>query len=330
MLCAKMIFVEYQHLVKKLKVFNDIKQYAQNNQLASAYLFLSPDRLTNKELLFALAKLLLCKNTDACGTCEHCVKMNVGTHPDVLIYPKEKNFVVEDANGIYETVQVKPMLADKKIYIINDIDLATEQAENKLLKIIEEPPQNVIFLFSAVTREKVLATILSRVYKHTVDKFASYDLQDLLKNIDEQTKNITLAFGDGYLGKTLDIFKNAQFLDCYNNMKSLLFNLKKSDQIPFFAGSFNKDKQIFEINLTILNDFYRDLLMLKLNQEQMIKNKNIRNDLTMQVNEYSVKALYEIIKKLSKAKQMLDRNVNITVLADNLLFEILEVKYLWK
>lgn len=322
--------MEYQKLVTKLKVFNDIKQYAQNNQLASAYLFLSPDRLTNAQLLLSLSKLLLCKDISACNVCDHCVKINAGTHPDVLIYPKGKNFVVEDANSIYDTVQIKPMLADKKVYIINDIDLATEQAQNKLLKIIEEPPQNVIFLFSAKSQDKVLATILSRVYKHSIDKFDKVDLQSLLEGIDQETQKIALCFGDGYLGKTLDIVNNQEFINVYKNMENLLINMKKSEQIPYFSGYFYKDKQSFEISLIILNDFLRDILMLKLGETQLIKNTNLLNVFEDVKDEYSIKALYEILKRLSKAKRKIDSNVNLTVLADNLLFDILEVKYLCK
>lgn len=322
--------MNYQKLIKKLKVFNDIKQYAKNGKLAQAYLFLSPDRLTNQQLVLCLAKLLICKNGDACDFCEHCVKVNAGTHPDILIYPKDKNFVVEDANNIYDNVQIKPMLADKKIFIINDIDISTEQAQNKLLKIIEEPPQNVIFLFTATTKEKVLATILSRTYKFDVDKFRKEDLESLLIGVDNQTSQIALCFGDGYLGKTLDIAQNQTFLKNYENMENLIKNLKKSEQIPYFSGYFSKDKQMFEENLILLNDFFRDLLMLKIGENNLVKNTNIAELYESVQNEYSQSALYEIIKRLSKIKQRLDRNVNLTILADNLLFEILEVKYLCK
>ena len=270
------------------------------------------------------------KSQSVCDICEHCLKINVGTHPDVLIYPKDKSFVVEDANSIYDTVQVKPMLADKKIYIINDIDLSTEQAQNKLLKVIEEPPQNVIFLFSAVKEEKVLSTILSRVYKHYIDKFKKEDLQPLITDVDMETKNIAMCFGEGYLGQTLDIVNNSNFIDNYKNMLNLLKNMKKSEQIPYFSGYLSKDKITFENNLIFLNDFFRDMLMLKLGQTELIKNDYLINYFEVEHEGFSLKALYEIIKKLSMAKQKLDRNVNLTVLADNLLFEILEVKYLCK
>ncbi|MBQ7885086.1 MAG: hypothetical protein IJ318_03225 [Clostridia bacterium] len=322
--------MEYKTLITKLKVYNDIKQYALTGKLAQAYLFLSPDKFTNAELLLALSKLLLCKNGSACGVCEHCAKINAGTHPDVLVFPKDKNFVVDDASKIYDTVQVKPMLSNKKIYIINGIDNATEQAQNKLLKIIEEPPQNVIFLISANTEEKVLSTILSRVFKHHVEKFDEDVLKMTLNGVEKQTANIAISFGDGYLGKTLELASNANFIEYYKNMKNLICNLKKSEQIPYFSGYFSKDKTCFEESLKILNDFFRDVLMIKIDQQQEVKNKDLQFEFLNLSAEYSIQALTKIIENLTQIKKKLDSNVNLTVLADNLLFDILEVKFLCK
>lgn len=322
--------MNYQNIISKLNVFNEFKQYVNDNKLSQAYLFSCPDRFTNKNLLLLLAKVLLCKNQNACNVCEHCAKVNAGTHPDLLIYPKDKNFVVEDSNNIYETVQVKPMLANKKVYVINDIDNSTEQAQNKLLKIIEEPPQNVIFLFSASNEEKVLSTILSRVFKLRVDKMQAEDLKNILGIVDSQIANVAISFGDGYLGKTLDLINNQKFVENYKNMENLIIKLKRSEQIPYFSGFFAKDKATFQEDLLILNDFFRDILMLKVGENHLVKNNNLIAQFEELLPEFSTLALTIILNKLSLTKKRLDSNVGLTVLADNLLFDILEVKYLCK
>ena len=300
-----------------------------SNRLSQAYLFVCPDRLTNTNLISLVAKLLVCENKNACDDCANCKKVNAGTHPDILIYPKTKNFSVEDAGNIYETVFVKPMLAERKVFVINNFDLATEQAQNKMLKIIEEPPQNVVFLIGASVEGKVLKTIHSRVQKIHVNKISEGVLSSII-NAEEKIKQIALYNGDGYFGKTLEIINNNEFLKNYENMQKILINLKNSSQIPAFSGYFSENKLIFENDLYILSDFFRDLLMLKVNKQNLIKNKNLINVFETVQDEYSELALVQIIKNLNYVKQKLESNVNLTVLADGMLLEILEVKFLCK
>jgi len=272
----------------------------------------------------------LCENNNICGVCAHCAKIKAGSHPDVLVYPKTQTFMVEDASNIYDKVQVKPMLANLKIFVINDLDLSTEQAQNKMLKIIEEPPKNVIFLMTACSEEKVLSTILSRVQKMRIQKFNKQTLKNMLTTENVENLDIALNFGDGYIGKTLDILNNNNFVDCYKNMVNLIKNMKKSEQIPFFSVFLNKDKVFFENALLILNDFFRDILILHYDKNNLIKHTNLIELYSQLVLEYSAIATNKILKKLNLYKRRLDRNVNLITLADNLLLDILEVKFLCK
>lgn len=322
--------MDFEKPIRHLKVFSDFKENIMCDKLSQAYLFLCPDKLTNNILLKELAKLLQCENGNACDVCDNCVKIIAGTHPDVLIYPKSKNFMVEDATDVYNNVQVKPMLARYKVFIINDIDLSTEQAQNKMLKVLEEPPKNVIFLMSASTQEKVLATILSRVQKMTVDKMNKEELKKIFNEYDNNLLQIALSFGDGYIGKTLDILNNSNFIENYKNMENLIKNMKNSSQIPYFSPYFYKDKTTFENNLLILNGLFRDMLMINLNKSNLVDNQSIENEMFDCLQEYSANALTQILKRINKIKQMLDSNVNLTLLADNFLFDILEIKFLCK
>lgn len=322
--------MNFEKQIKNLKVYQEFKNAQSADKLSQAYLFLCPDRLTNKILLTELAKLMQCKNKCACGTCDSCVKITAGTHPDVLVYPTSSNFVVDDANSIYDNVQIKPMLSQNKIFIINDIDISTEQAQNKMLKILEEPPANVTFLISACSQEKVLNTILSRVQKMVVDRMQNEQLALLFEGADEFVLQVALSFGDGYIGKVLDIINNKTFLQNFKNMQNLIENLQNSSQIPYFSPYFYKDKQIFESNLLILDSLMRDLLMLCLNEEKLVKNAFLLNSLQKIKEQYSVGALTEILKDIITIKQKLDSNVNLTILADNFLFDILEIKFLCK
>lgn len=321
--------MKYGKIIRTLKIFEKFKEDLARDRLSQAYLFVCEDRLTAGSLILELGGLMVCQNQNLCGLCSDCAKANAGSHPDILVYPKGKSFAVLDAGEIYDNVQVKPMLAGKKIFIINDMDLATEQAQNKMLKIIEEPPKNVYFLISAKNENKVLKTILSRVQKNYVDKIDVSLLKNII-NAEENIKQIALYQGDGYLGKTLEICENSEYLKNYENCKKIIKNLKISSQIPNFSGFLCQSKNTFENSLYILNDFFRDLLMLKLNKKQAIKNANLIAEFEDVENEYSVMALVEILKRLTMAKRKLESNVSLVSLADMLLLEILEVKFLCK
>lgn len=321
--------MDYSKQIKSLKAYQDIKDSFMHGSISQAYLFLCPDKLTLSEFLNEVAKLLICENKNGCGVCASCKKIIANTHPDVLIYPKDKNFVTEDAGDIYDKVQLKPMLAGMKVFLINMIDNSTEQAQNKILKIIEEPPENVVFIMSATNPNKVLPTILSRVQKRELDKMSRQEIVNILGE-ENEINEIAIACGDGYLGKTFSIVNDDEFITNYKNMFNLLKNMKKSDQIPEFSMYFSKNKQVFENSITILSEFLRDVLMINLGCEGLVKNTNLTSELELIGKEFSLSALVNIIRNLNYVRQKMDSNVSLVTLADNMLLELLEVKFLCK
>ena len=116
-----------------------------NGNVSCGYLFYSPDNVTNSFVLKCLARGLLCEN-NGCGVCPDCLKAQQEVHPDILEFPKEKSLAVNDVKEIIEQANVKPMICSQKVIIINDISVSSEEAQNKLLKTLEEPPKNVYFL----------------------------------------------------------------------------------------------------------------------------------------------------------------------------------------
>jgi len=322
--------VKYEKQIKTLNVYDIIKENIQNNKLSQAYLFLCEDSITNNLLALSVSKLILCKNQNACGVCKSCSLFESESNPDLLVYPKDKNFIVDDAVEIYNKVQIKPLYSNYKIFLINNIDVSTVQAQNKMLKIIEEPPHNVIFILTATSEDKVLQTIKSRCQILRVNKFNNEVISEILSLEKGDNLDIALALGEGYIGKSIDILNNQKFNENYKNIFNFIKNFKKSDQIPSFYEYFSKDRAGFELNLLLLNDFYRDALMCGLGSEKFVKNKNILNDIKQIAVDYSLSALNQILKLINNYKKMLDSNVLPSLLLDNFLMDILEVKFVCK
>ena len=301
----------------------------QNKMTYESYLFYSPDSLTNKEYIKTISLIYMCNN-NICLSCPDCLKILQNVHPDVVIFPQGKTLSVLDAKNIIEESTKKPMLCDKKIIVINDIDNSSVEAQNKLLKIIEEPPKNVVFLATATNMEKVLSTIKSRMQKRHIEPFCKNQIEKLIKNIDKPNKNLAIIQGKGYIGKTLSVLEDDKYFEFYNIAKQFVFEIKASTQVLSFTSGKQFTRETLSIVLENMSAFYRDIYMSKLGSKNLISNTS-EIDLYQKVeSEFSVKALLEIQKLLNGAQKKVLSNGNVNLIIETLLVKILEVKYLCK
>ena len=310
-------------------LLNEILKEKKSNKLVSGYLFYCPDSETNWQFVHSLARGLMCKNDD-CKVCPDCIKVKENTHPDVLEYPIQKRLLVTDSEDISEQVIKKPMLCDKKIIIINDIDNSSEEAQNKLLKTLEEPPYNVIFLVTTTNLEKVLPTVKSRLVKKQVQSLGN----DIIKNIfirDRHSDHFDLAIkkGKGFIGKTRSILQNKNFLAQYELCENIVCNLKNTSNIIKYMPQ-KLDKDCFSFILENLSVMYNDILLIKLNQQNLVENDNLLSKFEIVKDEYSIVALQKILQNINDANKKQFSNVALPIILQTMLIKNLEVKYLCK
>ena len=126
-------------------ISRDIKE----DMISHAYMLISSDEEYVTLLAKQLAKHIMCEKNISCDTCSQCIKVEKNEHVDVVILPSgKKNLVVEDIENIVSESYVMPLEGERKIYILNNFDLTTVQAQNKLLKTLEEPPKSVVFILT--------------------------------------------------------------------------------------------------------------------------------------------------------------------------------------
>ena len=299
-------------LIETSKSYKNFCRLIDFNKLSHAYLISSPDEDYNREFCKLIAMRLNCK--EVCKHCENCVKILNDTHPDVLSFPKNKNFVVEDAKLIIEELNVIPMLSSLKIFIINNFNKATTQAQNKLLKSIEEPPKNVIFLINATTLESVLSTIQSRTQKIELLPFDENVLKKYLNSSGENINENALLEGEGWPGKTIKYNENQNFLKNCNFINDMLENMKSSKEIINYSAIFSQ-KDEFEERLNLLENAF---------------DKILNNIISGVDSTYTKEGIAMIFEKINNAKKQFQSNCNLNLIADTLLLGILEVKYICK
>lgn len=152
------------------KVRDFLRQSLQSGRISHAYLFCGPTGSNKTSTAFALAQVLLCPNNSnadkggLCGKCENCTRIRRKSHPDVkFLEPAGANgYLVEQIREIVNDCSFSPIQSDKKIYILDRVDLLNHASANAFLKTLEEPPDNVVFILLGRTRDSVLETIASR------------------------------------------------------------------------------------------------------------------------------------------------------------------------
>lgn len=312
----------------KLIVNNDISE----NMLNHAYLICGQDEVLLKHLAKQFAKNVLCENL-GCENCLTCNKIEKEIHSDVLVFPKDvkKGLVVEDIAEIVEKAYVQPMEASKKIFIINNFDISTTQAQNKLLKTLEEPPVSSMFILSSTNPSNILNTIKSRSKTINVPLLPDADVETFIlhnSNLKLREAKPYVTSAQGNLTKALKIVNDADFI----KIKELCFNtilkLNTSGEILRYSSKIIEYKDRVNEILDELGLILLDVLYVKSNLPDKVLNKDKLEE--YEASNFSVKALKLVYSKLLDAQNKLKSNCNINAVVDGFLITMLEVKHKWK
>ena len=211
-----------------------IKNIEFNNILHS-YLFVGTEGIGKKMIATEFAKRILCLNKKDNCNCKSCIRFDGGNHPDFYVIDEEDNIKVETIRILTEKVYEKPIVSEKKVYIINDCEKMTPEAQNCLLKTLEEPPEFVVIILITSKENLLLNTIKSRCM--TV-KFKNIDEKDLLDYCTNELnmKNVSpnmLKMFDGSIGRAL---KLKDYGEKYSEIENYIMNIENSSIIDIMQN----------------------------------------------------------------------------------------------
>ncbi len=220
----------------------EVKEYLDKNikqkNILHSYLFLGTSGIGKLLIAKEFAKAILCieENSDTC-TCKSCTCFNGKNHPDFyLINENGDNIKIDTIRELTEKVIEKPIISRKKVYIINDCDKMTKEAQNCLLKTLEEPPEFAVIILISSNENIILNTIKSRCMSI---KFKNIDDEELLNfainhlGYDNISKNLLKTF-DGSIGKAIKLKDNKEK---YSEIENLISNLKQKDLIDILLDA---------------------------------------------------------------------------------------------
>jgi len=290
-------------------------------------MLISPDDDALDELFLLVAARIFCKNGSACMDCPECRKILHDSNPDVIHVNSERAKIkVDDVSKMLGTVYVRP-IGERKLYYIHRADLMNAQAQNKLLKTLEEPPENVTVFLGTANEKAMLETIRSRSRKIYLDPFNEETVEKAMISLgfSEDESLVAAACSEGMLGKALAVCSSDKYVSLFNMALDTVRRLKRSSDILEIGSGISALESPVEF-LDMLSLVMRDMLVAE-SSADMVHAKHVLGEIEGLAADYSSEALSKILLLINDARRKLSLNLNISATVDNLLFAILEVKH---
>jgi len=325
---------EFNDIIGQELIKEHFKNAIASNQIGHAYI-ISGERGSGKEFVAkAFARAIQCDGEiRPCDECHSCKQALSGNNPDIIriIHEKPGVITVDDIRTqINNDVQIKPYGDKKKIYIINEAEKMNPQAQNALLKTLEEPPEYVVIMLLTSNDQSLLPTIRSRCIllnmKPVENKLLRKYLMEEVKITDYQA-DICLAFARGNLGRAKQLASSEDFENIKEEAVAVLKNIHDMDM----EGVIRSIKKFAEYKLDmddffdIITIWYRDILLYKATQD--VGDLTFKDELKyikMQADGCSYEGIETIIKAIDSAKVRIGANVNFELTIELLLLTIRE------
>lgn len=325
----------FQDIIGQEQIKEHLQGAISSGKISHAYI-INGEKSSGKEFIakvFAMA--LQCeKHADnPCQECHSCKQALSDNQPDIIrvFHEKPNTISVDDIRSqINNDVAIKPYSSPYKIYIMNEAEKMTVQAQNAILKTLEEPPEYAIILLLTTNVNSLLPTILSRcvvlnmkpVADDLVRKFLMEEMQ-----VPDYKAEVCVAFARGNIGKAKALSSSEDFDNVKNEALSLLKYIQDMELHEIVAAIKKINEYKFEINdyLDIMAIWYRDVLLFKATNDvnHLVFREEIQA-LRHVAQRSSYEGIESIIEALEKAKNRLNANVNFDLTMELLLLTIKE------
>ena len=325
----------FNEIVGHEQIIEHLKNAITMDKVSHAYIFNGPEYSGKMMLAEAFAMALQCEehNSEGCMNCRSCKQTADRNQPDIIYVSHEKpnTISVDDIRQqLNNDIVIKPYSSKYKIYIVDEAEKMNPQAQNALLKTIEEPPAYAVIMLLTTNADSFLQTILSRCITLNLKSVKDETIRKYLMShyqIPDYQADICTAFAQGNVGKAIQLASSDDFNELKAAALQLLKRLEDIDLYELGAAI----KQIGEFKLKVQDYFdlmmiwYRDILYFKAtNDANKLIFKDEVYDIKKQAATHSYQGIETIIEALQKAKVRLNANVNFDLVIELLLLTIKE------
>ena len=295
--------MNFNELIGNEKIKENLIKTLNNKTTTHSYMFIGTKGIGKKEFAKEFAKGILCSNDvqKPCSTCKSCIEFVNSNNPDyyeIGLEEEENSIKIETIRQMQKKIQELPIVSNQKVYIIDDSEYLTKDAQNCLLKTLEEPPEFVTIILIVSNENKILNTIKSRCMKiyfnnltdKELEEYINHNLQDI-----QFTQNMLKACS-GSIGKAKQISDNKELYDNIDKIFTNTQNYTLLDIIPKLEIIYKSKDEIQNI-LEYLNTIF------------ITKAKE------------DIKYI-DYIKYVEETKVNISMNCNYDMCIDNLIFKI--------
>ncbi|MDO4519770.1 MAG: DNA polymerase III subunit delta' [Eubacteriales bacterium] len=311
----------FQSIIGHEEIIKHLKSALQTGKISHSYIF-SGDRGSGKKTIanaFAMALQCDVNEVEPCQKCESCKRAIGRNHPDIITVTHEKPDTIsidEIREQLVYDVSIKPYYNKYKIYIVPDAEKMTPQAQNAILKTIEEPPEYAVIMLLTGNVDALLPTIQSRCIRMDLkvvpDQLVKQYLMEHLHIPDYQAE-LDVSFAQGSIGKAESVATSEEFNEITRNALSIL---KSVDSIETFelverTQNISAEKQNYNDYLDLFLFWFRDVLMYKATREydNLVYKQEIKY-ISEQAKMFSYEHIETILAAIEKTKTRLRANVN--------------------
>ena len=293
----------FDEIIGNEKIEEELKRSLEEDKISHSYMFVGIEGIGKQLIAKAFAQMILCTNETekGCDKCKSCIEFQSQNHPDFLyIEPDGNSIKIEQIRYLQRKIQEKPIISNKKVYIINDADKMTQEAQNCLLKTLEEPPEYSTIILIGSNENAFLNTIKSRCMKLTFQPIVPEEIKQYMEKtygMNNINENMLEAF-QGSIGKAIALKDKREE---YENIEKMIEKLDKTDMTELIelGSALYQSKE--EIN-DILE--YMNIVLLKMTKEN-VKYANC-------------------IDIVENTKKRLHQNANYDMCIDNMIFNMWE------
>lgn len=315
---------------------NMMRRASTSGRIAHAYLFVGPKGVGKATTASMTAAALLCETEDAatrpCGRCAACEDVAAGRHVDLFwIEPEGDKILIDQVRRLQQQVMLRAVRGRYKVFVIEAIDTATEQAQNALLKVLEEPPGETVFILIAHNETPLLPTIVSRCVSVRFGPLPKDVAASILRERFDygEAAELGAALGDGSIAKATRLSPE-ELLERRRAALDVFNELRHSDAtaVPKLAESWHKRRDELVEVLDILQVWLRDVLLCQHHPEVLkqpaawLVNFDLTNELAAHAQSLRPGAVLAALEHVLTFRRRLSENVGVRSLVDVLFLDL--------
>jgi len=330
-------------IVGQEKAVSFLQKSLEKGSLAHAYLFVGPAHVGKMALAVNLAKAINCESAEPpCGKCASCLRITAGKHSDVQVVElaqlaesgegeSKTKISVEQVDQILHSVNLAPYEGKYKIFIIDGVEFMSVAAANRLLKTIEEPVQNVVFILLTANQSLVPATVVSRCQRIELLPVAVEEIEEALislHHIEPVRAKLLARISNGCFGWAVSVItddslmqQRIEWVDGWREM----FDADYDRRFNFAAKlveKYTQNREVVQKKLDLLLSWWHDLLLVKVGCENDTTNIDFQDELKKMASRYNLQQIRSFINKVQLSREELRLNANPQLIIEVLMLNI--------